>query len=95
MHESSPTPAHPTPTRRQFLRVLTGGVLFVAIATCAFVWGVTRPLASKAITIEKNAVHECWRSARRLAQLSTSRSFQDEACREMEKQFTRKFGVQL
>ncbi|UEC01721.1 hypothetical protein [Burkholderia vietnamiensis] len=77
--------------RRKFRRLLLLGILFVALLTLAFCYGVSRPHDADTEAQERNAVEQCRRRSNDPATPALSRSFQAEACREMAKQFTSKF----
>lgn len=84
--DEPPSPAQ----RRRFALVMAAGGVFVALLLGAFVFGVSRPQTAAAEAAERHAVVQCWRRSQAAAS-PASRSFQAEACREMEKQFRSKF----
>ncbi|WP_454726704.1 MULTISPECIES: hypothetical protein [Cupriavidus] len=84
--EAPPSPAQ----RRKFAIALAAGGLFIALVLGAFVFGVSRPQSAQIEAGERDAIGQCWRRGESAA-TPAARSFQAEACREMEKQFRSKF----
>jgi hypothetical protein len=77
--------------RQQFLLLLLGAMLLVALFLGIFVYGISRPQTAAVKAGERHAIDECRHRSEELTQSSLSRSFQEDSCREMEKQFQLKF----
>ncbi|VXC60535.1 conserved hypothetical protein [Pseudomonas sp. 8Z] len=75
--------------RRGCLGLLLAGVAFVVLTFVGLIYVMTRPQDSDIEAGERAAIEACWKSAQ-----STERSFTEESCKEMEKQFVRKFERQ-
>ncbi|TXR39762.1 hypothetical protein FVE88_07480 [Ectopseudomonas mendocina] len=75
--------------RRGCLGLFLAGLAFVVLIFAGLIYIMTRPQDSEIEAGERAAIDACWQSAQ-----ATERSFTEESCREMEKQFLRKFGHQ-
>lgn len=83
-----------TTSRRPFAVFLIGAALFVAAVMAVLSYGMSRPRTAAGEAQERLAVYRCWRSTQDPAQSSSSRRFQEDACREMEAQFRGKYPHQ-
>ena len=75
--------------RRGCLGLFLAGLAFVVLIFAGLIYIMTRPQDSEIEAGERAAIEACWKSAQ-----ATERSFTEESCQEMEKQFLRKFGHQ-
>jgi hypothetical protein len=85
---------HAAASRRKLALLLLGAMIVVALLLAAFAYGIMRPKTADVEFGERRAVEQCWQDSKDLAQSRPSRMFQEEACREMEKQFRLKFEHQ-
>jgi hypothetical protein len=83
-----------TSGRRPFILFLVGGALFIAAIMAALAYGMSRPRTAAGEAQERLAVNQCWRSTQDLAQSSSPRRLQEDACREMQTQFRGKYPDQ-
>lgn len=91
MEIANPQKRRDDANRQQFLLFLLGAMLLVALILGIFVYGISRPQTAAVEAGERHAIDECRRRSEDLTQSSPSRSFQEDSCREMEKQFQVKF----
>lgn len=75
--------------RRGCLGLFLAGLAFVVLIFAGLIYIMTRPQDAEIEAGERAAIEACWKSAQ-----ATERSFTEESCQEMEKQFLRKFGRQ-
>lgn len=75
--------------RRGCLGLFLAGLMFVVLIFAGLIYIMTRPQDSEIEAGERATIEACWKSAQ-----ATERSFTEESCQEMEKQFLRKFGHQ-
>ena len=75
--------------RRGCLGLFLAGLAFVVLIFAGLIYIMTRRQDSEIEAGERTAIEACWKSAQ-----ATERSFTEESCQEMEKQFLRKFGHQ-
>lgn len=75
--------------RRGCLGLLLAGVAFIVLVFAGLIYVMTRPQDGAIEAGERQAIEACWKSAN-----ATERAFTLESCKEMEKQFVRKFGKQ-
>lgn len=75
--------------RRGCLGLFLAGLAFVVLIFAGLIYIMTRPQDGEIEAGERAAIEACWKSAQ-----ATERSFTEESCQEMEKQFLRKFGHQ-
>lgn len=75
--------------RRGCLGLFLVGLAFVVLIFAGLIYIMTRPQGGEIEAGERAAIEACWKSAQ-----ATERSFTEESCQEMEKQFLRKFGRQ-
>lgn len=91
MEIANPQERRDDASRQQFLLLLLSAILLVALILGVLVYGISRPQTAAVQAGERRAIDECRRRSEDLAQSSPSRSFQEDSCREMEKQFQLKF----
>jgi hypothetical protein len=88
---SIPDAQRTTASRRPFLLFLLGAALFVTAVIAVLYYGMSRPQTPDIEAGERIAIDRCWSSTRDPAQSTSSRRFQEDACREMEAQFRSKY----
>ncbi|QLF93454.1 hypothetical protein HW090_09690 [Pseudomonas sp. ABC1] len=77
----------PALSRRGCLGLLLIGLAFIVLVYTVIIYIMTKPQDEVTEANERQAIELCWQRAE-----DTERSFTRDSCKEMEKQFKRKFG---
>ncbi|MEJ2801073.1 hypothetical protein WAE61_04255 [Comamonadaceae bacterium PP-2] len=81
------------PTPRTGRWVAAASLCFVAIALGSLLYVCSRPQTPSIAAAERHTIARCFLSAEEPRRSPLSQYVRAEACREMTKQFTRKYGV--
>lgn len=88
--ESRNTP--PTTSKRGCLLLMLGALVFAGLLYGLFIYFVSQKPSQTTEANERAAIAQCWQRANDQSLPKSTRTFQESGCKEMEKQFRRKFN---